>query len=162
MRAAQIALTALLAVSLPAFGPTSRRSKPIPGSAAFARAKLVSRPRLTPLRNATRVMWRTGVFRDRLAEKRNFSDKAGHPNAPHVDRGISGWATIRAGMMTTIIWTNPGSTAILPADSGLRTGGDWRAAGLTASGSITGIGALRLRMWRLRRLELGSRRHRDL
>jgi len=84
MRAAQIALTALLVVSLPAFAQRKEeQARPAPppsrGPSAFH-----GTPHATPQRNQGNVANR-GV--QGVEEKRNYSDKAGHPNAPHVDKG---------------------------------------------------------------------------
>jgi len=78
MRAAKLVLSALLAVSLPAFAQQKPepRGHPIPptrGPAPF------HAPKANPVKHTTNV--------NQPAPQRNFVDKPGHPNVPHVDKG---------------------------------------------------------------------------
>ncbi len=78
MRAAQIALTALLVASLPAFAqkPVARVTRPTPQPPTRG-------PKATPVRHTTDV---NKPVQAPVAPK-NYSDKPGHPNVPHVDKG---------------------------------------------------------------------------
>jgi hypothetical protein len=89
MRAAQIALTALLVVSVPVFGqrPQEEHSRPAQPPPSRGPAPYHGTPRATPQRNqgnsATRAT--QGVEQHDRNNQRDFRDQPGHPNAPHVD-----------------------------------------------------------------------------
>lgn len=74
MRSVQLALAALLVVAVPAFAQRPGGGAPHPGGGAPPRA---------PSRGPAEYHG-TPHAPD---EHRNFSDKNGHPNAPHVDNG---------------------------------------------------------------------------
>ena len=80
MRAAQIALTVLLVVSLPAFGQNNKEQKFHPQAPPSHGPAPVRTPRPAPPQN--NEMHPQG---NQPQQQRNFSDKPGHPNVPHVD-----------------------------------------------------------------------------
>ncbi len=82
MRAAQIALTALLAVSLPAFAQhedhgNRNQAPPSHGPSAYHGA---------PQKDHSNPQQDRGNAQQGTPQ-RNYSDKPGHPNVPHVDKG---------------------------------------------------------------------------
>lgn len=77
MRVAKLVLSALLAVSLPAFAQRPEpRGNPVPPTRGPAPTRA---PKAAPAHPARPV--------NQPDQQRNFSDKPGHPNAPHVDPG---------------------------------------------------------------------------
>jgi hypothetical protein len=88
MRAAQIALTALLVVSLPAFGQNNKEHQFHPQAPPSHGPAPVRAPRpAPPQQNEMHPQGKQPEQQhDQVPQQqRNFSDKAGHPNAPHVD-----------------------------------------------------------------------------
>jgi hypothetical protein len=83
MRAAQIALTALLVVSLPAFSQRQEHSRPAQPPPSRGPAPYHGTPRATPQHNQGDVKSRG----TNQVQQRDYRDQAGHPNAPHVDQG---------------------------------------------------------------------------
>jgi len=68
-------------------------------------------------------------------DHRNYSDKTGHPNAPHVDGNK--WVGHDTGKNDpTIIWIIRGSMDISPAGLDRIITGGWPVAALGASGSV--------------------------
>lgn len=84
MRAANLVLTVLLAMSLPAIAQQKPepRGRPMPpparGPAPFKAPKAAPAHKTNDARQ---------VQAQPAQQKRSFSDKPGHPNAPHVDKG---------------------------------------------------------------------------
>jgi hypothetical protein len=88
MRIAQIALTALLAISLPAFGQNNKEHQYHPQAAPSHGPAPVRAPRpAPPQHNQMHPEGRQPEQQHQASppQQRNFSDKEGHPNAPHVD-----------------------------------------------------------------------------
>jgi len=92
MRAANLFLTAMLAMALPAIAqqrpePRGKPALPPPtrGPAPY------KAPKAAPVHHTNNVQQlppqRTEQQPQQQAPQRNFSDKPGHPNAPHVDKG---------------------------------------------------------------------------
>jgi hypothetical protein len=82
MRAAQLALTAMLVVSLTAFAQhQEQHPRPMPVPPAHGPAPYTGVPRATPQPN------RGDVNRNIQEQRRDYSDKPGHPTVPHVDPG---------------------------------------------------------------------------
>ncbi|HMG86914.1 MAG TPA: hypothetical protein VK574_14375 [Terracidiphilus sp.] len=88
MRAANLVLTALLAMSLPAIAqqkpePHGRPMPPPPtrGPAPY------KAPKAAPTHKTNDARQLPAQPAQPAQQQRNFSDKAGHPNAPHVDPG---------------------------------------------------------------------------
>jgi len=85
MRAANLVLTALLAMSLPAiaqqFPEAHGRPAPPPsrGPAPYRPPKAAPAHKTPDARQPSQPV--------QQPQQRNFSDRAGHPNAPHVDPG---------------------------------------------------------------------------
>jgi len=78
-------------------------------------------------------------------EKRNYSDKAGHPNVPHVDKVISGWATTRARMTRITTSIVLGSTATSRAALALAIAGGSQVAVRAVSGlAVSTLASLRM------------------
>jgi hypothetical protein len=88
MRAAQLVLTALLAVGLPAIAQQhpEPRGKPMPppsrGPAPYKAPKAAPAHKTNDARQSVQQ-----AQPSQPAQLRNYSDQAGHPNAPHVDPG---------------------------------------------------------------------------
>lgn len=78
MRTAKLVLSALLAVSLPAFAQQKPEphGNPIPPARGPAPTRA---PKANPVQHTPSV--------NQPAQQRNFVDKPGHPNLPHVDKG---------------------------------------------------------------------------
>ena len=82
MRAANLMLTALLVVSIPAFAQQhpQDRGKPAMPAPTHGPAPYHGAPKATPAH-------KTENIHQEQQPERNYSDKPGHPNAPHVDPG---------------------------------------------------------------------------
>jgi hypothetical protein len=80
MRVAKLVMSALLAVSLPAlaqkFPEAHGRPAPPPSRGP---APYHGTPKAAPVQRSPGM--------NQPAQQRNYSDRAGHPNAPHVDQG---------------------------------------------------------------------------
>lgn len=87
MRVAQIALTALLVVSLPAFGQNNKHAEDRQQAPPSHGPAPVRAPRpAPPQHNEMHPQGKQPEQHDQAQpQQRNFADKPGHPNVPHVD-----------------------------------------------------------------------------
>lgn len=84
MRIVQIAMTVLLAISLPAFGQNDKEHQFHPPAPPAHGPAPVRNPRPAPPKQNP-VKEQTQQHDQAPQQQRNFSDKPGHPNVPHVD-----------------------------------------------------------------------------
>ncbi len=91
MRAAQIALTALLVFSLPAFAQRPQEEHPRPSPPPPSRGPEPyhgTPPRATPQHSQGNVESKStqGAEKHDQDKRRDYRDQPGHPNSPHVDK----------------------------------------------------------------------------
>src|ERR1700690_3850521 len=82
MRAAQIFLAALLVAALPAVAQSKNHSNFHPTTPSKGPAPFKGTPRPAPPTKP-----QTHPQGNPPEQQRNYSDKAGHPSVPHVDKG---------------------------------------------------------------------------
>ena len=162
MRAINLVLTALLAMSLPAIAQQfpEAHGKPVPppqhGPAPYKAPKAAPAHKTNDIKAPQQHSAQEQHSQppqlhndndehgnaNQPPQQRNYSDKPGHPNAPHVDPP-NHWVGHDTGrMMQASIFSIRGSMVASAAASVHPIDGTWRAAAPIDSGSTGGTGML--------------------